>query len=227
MTTTPTDPTATPRPRRRKPARGRVTLVGAGTGDPGLLTVPRRRGARRGRPRRRRRPGVGEAVLATRRGGTPRSSPPRRATVAGPQLVAAAKEGRAVVRLLPGDPYIGEEGVKDAEAVVKAKQRLEVVPGVPAAVAVTGYAGVPVGLPRTVARVSTTGSTGGRWRPRPARSCCCCRPSEVPRPPARSSSTAAAATTDVAVTVGGTTDDAAHRRHDAGRRRPRRQRRRA
>ena len=45
------------------------------------------------------------------------------------------------------------EGAKECEAVLKARLRLEVVPGVPAAVGVPAFAGVAVGLPRTVARV--------------------------------------------------------------------------
>ena len=46
-------------------------------------------------------------------------------------LVAASRDGRTVVRLLPGDPFLHAEGAKEAEAVLKAKLRLEVVPGVP------------------------------------------------------------------------------------------------
>ena len=58
-----------------------------------------------------------------------------------------------MVRLYPGDPFLDDEGAKEGEAVVKGKQRLEVVPGLPAPVAVPAFAGVPVGLPRMVARV--------------------------------------------------------------------------
>ncbi len=143
--------------RVRKPA-GSVALVGAGTGDLGLLTVRATEllkaadllvaDAR-----------CGDAVLTL-------AGPDAEVVVTAPGelqgavLVAAAKEGRAVVRLLPGDVFVAEEGAKEAEAVVKAKQRLEVVPGLPHAVAVPGYAGVAVGLPRTVARVSD----GVDWR---------------------------------------------------------------
>jgi len=134
--------------RTRRPA-GLVVLVGAGTGDPGLL-------ARRAADLVSR----ADLVVADARVSsaiTALSGPETELQVVpagepqGAALVAAAKDGKLVVRLLPGDPYLGEEGVKEAEAVVKAKQRLEVVPGLPAPVAVPAYAGVPVGLPRTVA----------------------------------------------------------------------------
>jgi uroporphyrinogen III methyltransferase/synthase len=135
--------------RTRRPA-GQVSLVGAGTGDPGLL-------ARRAAELLSSADlviadeGVSAAVLALA-GEKAEIQVVRAGELQGPALVAAAKEGRAVVRLYPGDPFLGDEGAKEGEAVVKAKQRLEVVPGLPAPVAVPAFAGVPVGLPRTVAR---------------------------------------------------------------------------
>ncbi len=137
--------------RIRKPA-GQVAFVGAGTGDPGLLAV-------------RAVEVLGEAdlVLVDSRCGEailaavgPECEVVSTApgAVQGAALVAAAKAGRRVVRLLPGDPFATPEGIKEADTVGKAKQRLEVVPGLPPAVAVPAYAGVPVGLPRTVARVA-------------------------------------------------------------------------
>ncbi len=140
-----------PSTKRPKPPAGTVAVVGTATGDPSLLAV---RAAEllaaadlvvadvR----------CGEAVLAGVGEHTEvvRTEP---GAVQGAVLVAAAKDGRAVVRLLPGDPFQTPEGLKEAETVLKAKQRLEVVPGLPDSVTVPGYAGVPVGLPRTVARV--------------------------------------------------------------------------
>jgi uroporphyrinogen III methyltransferase/synthase len=135
--------------RTRRPA-GQVALVGAGTGDPGLLT---RRAAELlsladlvvTDPR------VNDAIVALAGPGaeiqvTTAGEPQ------GPLLVAAAKEGRNVVRLYPGDPFIAAGGAKDAEAVVRSKQRLEVVPGIPTPVAVPTYAGIPIGMPRMVAQ---------------------------------------------------------------------------
>ncbi len=135
----------------RRPG-GRVSLVGAGPGDPALLAVRAVEvlatadlvvaDVR-----------VGEGVLAVVPAGVEvvLTEP---AEAVGASLVAAAREGRSVVRLLPGHPYDVEEGVREAEAVVKGKQHLEVVPGVPCDVGVASSAGVPVGLPRTVVRMS-------------------------------------------------------------------------
>jgi uroporphyrinogen III methyltransferase/synthase len=134
--------------RSRRPV-GQVALVGAGTGDPGLLVQ-----------RAVELLGVADLVLADER-----VSPAVLELAAGEvqlvptgelqsaALVAAAKDGKQVVRLYVGDPFLAEDGAKEAEAVVKAKQRLEVVPGLPGPVAVPAFAGVPVGLPRTVAKV--------------------------------------------------------------------------
>jgi uroporphyrinogen III methyltransferase/synthase len=144
-------------PRTKKPA-GQVALVGAGTGDPALLTV-----------RATAVLAAADLVVTDARVGEPvvalagadaelvRTEP---GEPAGAVLVSAAKEGRAVVRLLPGDPFLLPEGAKEAEAVLRAKQRLEVVPGVPTDVAVPEFAGVALGLPRTVARVED----GLDWR---------------------------------------------------------------
>ncbi len=133
--------------RTRRPV-GQVALVGAGTGDPGLLTV--RAAELLGQADLVvADPSVPEEVLALARGEVQPADDSAAATV-----VAAAKEGKRVVRLLAGDPYLTDAGAKEAEAVVKAKQRLEVAPGLPGPVAVPGFAGVPVGMPRTVAAVS-------------------------------------------------------------------------
>ena len=134
----------------KKPA-GQVALVGAGPGDPALLAV-----------RAAALIATADLVVADRRCGEAvlagvganaeviRTEP---GELQGAVLVAASKDGRTVVRLLPGDAFIQPEGAREAEVVLKAKQRLEVVPGLPSTVAVAGYAGVAVGLPRTVARI--------------------------------------------------------------------------
>ena len=132
---------------KREP--GTVAVVGAGTGDPALLTVRAAEVLSRAElvlvDAR-----VPDAVLGGVLGEVVRTPA---GEAQGAALVAAAKQGRTVVRLLPGDPFLWAEGAKECEAVLKAKLRLEVVPGVPAAVAVPAFAGVAVGLPRTVARV--------------------------------------------------------------------------
>ena len=112
----------------KKPA-GQVALVGGGSGDPALLVVRAAEVLR-----------AADLVLADERcpeallGGLREDAELVRTPAGEPQgaaLVAAAKDGRTVVRLLPGDPFLHPEGAKEAEAVLKAKHRLEVVPGVP------------------------------------------------------------------------------------------------
>jgi uroporphyrinogen III methyltransferase/synthase len=137
---------------------GQVALVGAGTGDPGLLAVRAAQllaaadlvlaDAR-----------VDDALLADVREDAEvvRTEP---GEAQGAALVAASKDGRTAVRLLPGDPYSSAEGLKEAEAVLKAKQRLEVVPGITVEHAVPASAGVAATTPRTVASVDG----GTPWR---------------------------------------------------------------
>ena len=142
-----------PAPKKATPKKsaGQVALVGAGTGDPSLLAV-----------RAAAVLGAADLVLADARlddallagvradAEVVRTEP---GEAQGAALVAASKDGRTVVRLLPGDPYACAEGLKEAEAVLKAKQRLEVVPGLGSDQVVPGYAGVAATLPRTVARI--------------------------------------------------------------------------
>jgi uroporphyrinogen III methyltransferase/synthase len=139
----------------QRPA-GQVALVGTGPGLPGLLTV-RATEVLAAADLVVADVGCGDAVLALVREEVElqRTEP---GEAAGPVLVAAAKQGRTVVRLLPGDPFDRAEGAKEAEAVLRAKQRLEVVPGVPAAVAVPAFAGIALGMPRTVARFEDVSS---------------------------------------------------------------------
>ena len=187
--------------RNRKPA-GQVALVGAGTGDPGLLAVRATELLR-----------SADLVVADVRCGEALLSlvGPQTEVVTtqpgdlqGAALVSAAKDGRLVVRLLPGDPFVADEGAKEAEAVVKAKQRLEVVPGIPHAVAVPAYAGVAVGLPRTVARVAD----GVDWRAlatAPGALVLLCTAAEVGKAAASLVEHGRKAEAPISVTAGGTT----------------------
>jgi uroporphyrinogen III methyltransferase/synthase len=126
-----------------------VYLVGAGPGDPGLLTV---RGAEvlagadvvvHDRladarlldlaPAGARRVDVGKSP-----GG------PVRQEEINDLLIVEGRSGRAVVRLKGGDPFVFGRGGEEAVALQNAGVPFEVVPGVTSAIAVPAYAGVPV-----------------------------------------------------------------------------------
>ncbi len=131
----------------RVKTKGAVYLVGAGPGDAGLLTL-------RGAELLRR----ADVVLydALVNPALLRLAPPsaeiiaRGKNMATPQeditalLIARAREGKCVVRLKGGDPYIFGRGGEEAEALAAAKIYFEVVPGVSSIAAAPNYAGIPL-----------------------------------------------------------------------------------
>jgi uroporphyrinogen III methyltransferase / synthase len=140
-----------------------VYLVGAGPGDPGLLTV---RGAEvLGRADvvmydRLAAAGLLDLAPATAERISVGKTPGHAST---PQdeinelLVEKGRAGLTVVRLKGGDPYLFGRGGEEAQALQAAGVPFEVVPGVPALSAVPAYAGVPVthrGLSKAVTVVT-------------------------------------------------------------------------
>ena len=135
-------------------AAGVVYLVGAGPGDPGLLTVRGRELLARcdaiaadalANPAivaaaRQTNPGV-EVHDVGKRGGSGESASQ---TAINDLLVRLAREGKRVVRLKGGDPRVFGRGSEEAQALVSAGIAFEIVPGVTAGVAAPAYAGITV-----------------------------------------------------------------------------------
>jgi len=140
---------------------GTVYLVGAGPGDPGLLTVRARELLSEADvvihdrlvPPEALEAVRGELVYVGKEGGgeqVPQEETNR-------LLVEHARAGRRVVRLKGGDPFVFGRGGEEAEVLLAAGIPFEVVPGVTAGVAAPAYAGVPVtqrGLSSAVAFVT-------------------------------------------------------------------------
>jgi len=145
-----TDKTAKSAPVGRVGQRGSVALVGAGPGDPGLITVLGRRL-------------LAEADVVVTDNLAPRSllaelDPDVEVIDAGKRphahnltqsqinglIVARALAGQRVVRLKGGDPFVFGRGGEEALACVRAGVLFQVVPGVTSAIAVPAYAGIPV-----------------------------------------------------------------------------------
>ncbi|NUW33676.1 bifunctional uroporphyrinogen-III C-methyltransferase/uroporphyrinogen-III synthase [Nonomuraea sp. SMC257] len=115
------------------PASGFVAFVGAGPGDPNLLTL---RGAEL----------LGKAdlvVLDEDQYGPLLRHCREGVEVASGDLVTHAKAGRFVVRLCEGDPMLFSSVAEEVAACSAAEVDFEIVPGVPPATAVLTYAGIP------------------------------------------------------------------------------------
>jgi uroporphyrin-III C-methyltransferase/precorrin-2 dehydrogenase/sirohydrochlorin ferrochelatase len=126
-----------------------VSLVGAGPGDPGLIT-------RTGLQRLRRADLVlydalvGPAILRlaprARRFPVGKRSgrPSMRQESINALMIRAARRGRRVVRLKGGDPFVFGRGGEEALALRAANVPFEIVPGVSSAVAAPALAGIPL-----------------------------------------------------------------------------------
>ena len=126
-----------------------ISLVGAGPGDPELLTV---RGLRRLQAADVvvHDALVGTGVLALARPGTELIDVGKRPGAPVPQelinelLIQLGRSGRTVVRLKGGDPFVFGRGGEEALALVAAGLDFEVVPGVSSVIAAPAAAGIPV-----------------------------------------------------------------------------------
>lgn len=134
----------------RRPSIGRVTLLGAGPGDPSLLTVRAVQAL-----------AVADVLVVDRLApaATWEDSPSEvRVIDVGKQpgkhavsqdeinkiLVAEAAKGQHVVRLKGGDPFVLGRGGEEAQACLLAGIPVEVIPGITSAIAVPAAAGIPI-----------------------------------------------------------------------------------
>ena len=163
--------------RGRKAKPGRITFVGSGPGDPGLLTM-RAKSVLCNAALTFTDPDVPEAVLAIvgaelppTVGPAPASDTPDGDTPAvvtggvdirpalgdpaevAKTMVAEARAGADVVRLVFGDPLSLDSVLTEVNAVAKSQVAFEIVPGLPATTAVPTYGGLPLGSSHTVADV--------------------------------------------------------------------------
>ena len=129
---------------------GIVYLVGAGPGDPGLITV---RGVEclqkaqvivydylANEQLLNHAPAAAERIYAGKIGGRHNQDQEEINRL----LVAKGLEGKVVVRLKGGDPFVFGRGGEECEALAAAGVPFEVIPGVTAAVGASAYAGIPL-----------------------------------------------------------------------------------
>ena len=130
--------------------QGKVYIIGAGPGDPGLITVKGLKCLTEAdvviydhlvsEEIIRQAKESARLIYAGKKGGAhtlPQEEINRR-------LVEEAKQGHIVARVKGGDPFIFGRGGEEAETLVRARIPFEVIPGVSSAVAVPAYAGIPL-----------------------------------------------------------------------------------
>jgi len=153
-------------------SKGVVYFVGAGPGDPGLITLRGLHLLRQAHvivvdalvnPSLLRNNPDAKIIYVGKRGPGAREG----ASKVFPQkkinqlLISLAKKGHKVVRLKGGDPFVFGRGGEEMEALQKSKIPFQVVPGVTAAVAAPAYAGIPISDRRWASQVTfLTGHVG-------------------------------------------------------------------
>jgi len=146
---------------------GRVILVGAGPGDEGLLTIKGKRWLERAdvviydhlaNPQMTRfaRPEA-ELIYVGKKSGSFILSQDKINEL----LVEKAQEGKIVVRLKGGDPFIFGRGGEEVQVLSTAKIPFTIVPGITSPVGVSAYAGIPLTHRDSASTISiVTGSVG-------------------------------------------------------------------
>ncbi|MFZ2412045.1 MAG: uroporphyrinogen-III C-methyltransferase [Candidatus Methanoperedens sp.] len=129
---------------------GKVYLVGSGPGDPELLTIKAKRLIESaevvlydqlpGEAILNMLPESAEKIDVGKYAGNHKLSQWQINEL----LVKRAKEGKLVVRLKGGDPYLFGRGGEEAQVLVKEGVEVEIVPGITSAIAVPAYAGIPI-----------------------------------------------------------------------------------
>jgi uroporphyrinogen III methyltransferase / synthase len=129
---------------------GKVYLVGAGPGDPGLLTLKAAEVLRRAQVVLYDAL-VSDAVVALASESCERIFVGKRGSAHAMEqrgierlMIDRARAGKTVVRLKGGDPFVFGRGGEEAQALHDAGISFEIVPGVSSALAVPAYAGIPV-----------------------------------------------------------------------------------
>ena len=152
---------------------GKVYLVGAGPGDPGLITV-------RGLEVLSRADAVLYDALAhpalldacpnaeKRNVGKRYGQDSAVQTAINAELVALAKAGKRVVRLKGGDPLLFARGAEEVQALVAEKIPFEIVPGVASPLAASAFAAIPLThreLSSSVTFITGSDREGKEWSP--------------------------------------------------------------
>ncbi|MBW2323351.1 MAG: uroporphyrinogen-III C-methyltransferase [Deltaproteobacteria bacterium] len=135
---------------KRQEKKGKVYLVGAGPGDPGLITLKAVECLRQAdvvvydflaNPALLDHMSDRAELIYVGKKGSQHTLSQREITAL---IVEKAARGKVVVRLKGGDPFIFGRGGEEAEELVEAGLPFEIVPGVTSAIAVPAYAGIPL-----------------------------------------------------------------------------------
>jgi uroporphyrinogen III methyltransferase/synthase len=129
--------------------RGKVFLVGAGPGDPELITLKGIKALQKAdavvydllaNPELLKRAPQAQHFYVGKQGGKPSMSQ----DAINRLLLRLARLGKQVVRLKGGDPFVFGRGGEEAEFLSKHRIAFELVPGITAGIAAPAYAGIPV-----------------------------------------------------------------------------------